>query len=300
MLLGLSRIRRRLSRMAGIPESYVLKLRRAHKHLERLQAEIDEWAGPYERSVTHEPDADHPGYTAFYVDVPPPPSDLSLRISEFLHTLRSSLDSLAFALASVYTDPLPFDVIEDSEFPIFGDEGRKDGHLTGRMGHERFCKRRKDGTPAPGSGLAKIAGWPPEAQTIVEKLQPYHRGYSFRRDPLWRLQELNIMDKHRLLFTTAAVFNGITVVRDEKANWKELPGQWESHAGPLEGRTKVASLRIEPLDPSREMHVDAIAPIHVVFGAGTKMVQWSDVIEVLGEIYNHVSQRVVPALTPYL
>lgn len=117
MLLGLSRIRRRLSRMAGIPESYILKLNRAHKHLERLQAEIDEWAGPYERAVTHEPDADRAGYTAFYVDVPTPPSDFSLRISEFLHNLRSGLDSLAFALANAYTDPLPLDVIEQSEFP---------------------------------------------------------------------------------------------------------------------------------------------------------------------------------------
>jgi hypothetical protein len=276
--------------MAGIPESYILKLNRAHKHLERLQAEIDEWAGPYERSVTHEPDADRAGYTAFYVDVPTPPSDFSLRISEFLHNLRSGLDSLAFALANAYTDPLPLDVIEQSEFPIFGDEGwGKDRRRRGAMGRVLFQR-----------GKSKIRAWHPEAQTIVETLQPYHRGYGFRLDPLWRLQELNIMDKHRLLFTTAAVFNGITVVRDEKANWTELPGQWESHAGPLEGRTKVASLRIKPLDPSREMHVDAVAPIYVVFGAGTKLVQGSDVIEVLADIYNHVTQRVVAALASYL
>jgi hypothetical protein len=168
------------------------------------------------------------------------------------------------------------------------------------MGAGLFAATKRDGTPGPGSGLAKIRGWHPDAQAKVERLQPYQRGYSFRRDPLWRLHDLNIADKHRLLHTVAGNFNRVGIYADANANWKQRPGEWIVNAGALEGRTKVASMGLEPIDPTREMHVNAIAPIEVVFGSGTPLVQRHSVLEVLGDIYNHVSQVVIPALTPYL
>jgi hypothetical protein len=38
----------------------------------------------------------------------------------------------------------------------------------------------------------------------IDALQPFHRGATFQADPLWMLQELNNIDKHRLLLVTRA------------------------------------------------------------------------------------------------
>jgi len=82
--------------------------------------------------------------------------------------LRAALDLLAFNLASVYTVPLSDDVAESSEFPIFGDEDRQGN--TG-VGATRFNSASNAGIPNRGSGLYKIRGVNPGAQTIIEALR---------------------------------------------------------------------------------------------------------------------------------
>jgi hypothetical protein len=44
---------------------------------------------------------------------------------------------------------------------------------------------------------------PASARSRIESLQPFHRGASYKDDPLWKLNELNNTDKHRTLIVTA-------------------------------------------------------------------------------------------------
>jgi hypothetical protein len=110
------------------------------------------------------------GSSIVYATAEEPPNDLfGVIIGEILHNLRSGLDNLVFALASAFTKPLPDDVTEQSEFPIFGDANRR-------------------GVPGCGptlsrdNGRKKIRGWNPLAQAVVEGLQSYQRGSRFPQD----------------------------------------------------------------------------------------------------------------------
>lgn len=178
------------------------KLRWSLQHLERLATIANEWAGKREYSITQEPDLNDPGNTAFYVDqVVPPPADLPFLIGDFLQALRNSLDHLAFALASAHSGPLPDEVAQSSEFPIFGDKDRKGRAGTGAT---RFASLD------PGGGRHKIRGVSPEAQAIIEALQPYHGGNDYSDHPLWRLHVLSVIDKHEATTVLEVAFDPAT------------------------------------------------------------------------------------------
>ena len=142
------------------------------------------------------------GVLTAYVTAEQPPTDpISLLIGDAMHNLRSALDVLAFSLAAAHTKPLPKEIADRSEFPIFGNENGDGRDLFHRV-------NKKTGRPAFGSGLIKIDGWHPGAQAAVERLQPYKRGNEFRSDPLWLLHELDRISKHRLLHVGIAASAG--------------------------------------------------------------------------------------------
>jgi hypothetical protein len=96
-------------------------------------------------------------------------------IGDCVHNARASLDYLAWELAGA--DPAD----TQTQFPIF---------LTG------------DGYKA--RGAKRVAALPPEAQALVEQLQPYHNADP-AKNVLWALQQLDIADKHKLLTVTAVM-----------------------------------------------------------------------------------------------
>jgi hypothetical protein len=44
----------------------------------------------------------------------------------------------------------------------------------------------------------RVKGMPPDAIAIIRELQPYNRSPAYRQHPLWQLNELGNIDKHRL------------------------------------------------------------------------------------------------------
>lgn len=236
-----------------------------------------------------------------------PPSDpISLLVGDALHNLRSALDVLAFSLARSYTHPLPKDLATNSEFPIFGDE---DGQGSSGVGRARFHETTKHGDPTRRSGLAKIRGWHPDAQTIVERFQPYHRGHDFRADALWVLHELDRINKHRLLHTTVALSTG--------TGWR-IPGS-ENPRGPknvrcigpglvrvfgvssLETETPISEIwGIHRIDNNVDIDLDITPALEVAFSRDAPAASGRPVLRVLVEIYRFISEVVVPALEPYL
>lgn len=271
----------------------------ARQNLIRLQAESKEWFGGDHHTVTAEPDA-HPqrrGQTAFFVEAEPLPPNFGLLIGDCLQQMRAGLDHIAFALASRYTNPLPDEIAEASEFPIFGDDSSKG--LPG-TGSDRFRESSKKGIPTPRSGLAKIAGIDPAAQAIIEGLQPYHRGTDYRNDPLWRLHELSRIDKHRLLHVVVADFDGVAIVPAPGQDVHIGPGVVVANAAVVKGRTFVASLPLVGLTPAQQVNMKGLAPLKVAFGKGVPLVGGQAILPALGAIYDHIQQRVIPLLAPFL
>jgi hypothetical protein len=107
-----------------------------------------------------------------------PPFEWSVRIGEIVHNLRAALDNLACAMAVEHSRA----ECEHTEFPIF------DSPATFAA-----VRRRQRG----GVSTDPIRALHPDAQAVIEGLQPYHSGDP-QQDPLWLLYNLSNIDKHRL------------------------------------------------------------------------------------------------------
>jgi hypothetical protein len=277
------------------------KLRWANEHLQRLHAYSEEWFGGEHHRVTSEPDNDSDPRRrrniAFYIEVDPLPVEFSLRVGDVLQAFRSGLDQLAYALAVAHSGPLPSEIAEASEFPIFGDESKTGALGTGSA---RFHQASKSGIPVPASGLAKIQGIAPAAQAIIEGLQPYHRGTDFRDDALWRLHELSRIDKHRLVHVVAADFAGVALKMHPGTNYRIGPGLLVSAAAMVEGRTLVSSIPVEAIDPTKPMDVQVIAPLKIAFGTTVPLLAGQPVVASLGAIHDHVYENVLKPLIGFL
>jgi hypothetical protein len=60
--------------------------------------------------------------------------------------------------------------------------------------------------------------FPPAVADIIDTLQPYLRGNAFRDDPLWQLNELWTMDKHRTIPMSSHSLN----IRFPMAGWERF------------------------------------------------------------------------------
>jgi hypothetical protein len=274
-----------------------LKFQRAFRHLKDIDAFTKGWVDGDHHTTRQEPDPND-GRIVVYATAEQPGEDpLSLDVGEFLHNMRSGLDNLAFNLAGSFTDPLPQDITESSEFPIFGDRDRQ-GNLG--TGSTRFNRVDGNGNPTRGSGLYKIRGWAPGAQAAVEGLQPYHRGNAYESDPLWVLHELDNINKHRLLHTAFANGTGFTLDPARCRNLTIGPGQIESLGGAITTDTPIARVPAHPADPQFEMHMEVQPALDVAFAQGTPIVEYESVYKTLRDIYLHVVGTAVPLLNPYL
>lgn len=265
------------------------KLARAHDHLQAIERQIGQWreAKPY--LTSHEYDLKKRWYVVYVETVDMSAlDDLPVQIGDCLHDLRSGLDHVAFELAEAYSFPLTDDMIQDSEFPIFGDKDRKGN--TGR-GPELFKNSTR-----------KIAGIHPKAQALIETLQPYQRGNAYETHPLWVLYDLARVDRHRLLHIGTADTSGGTVFTPHTSrNLTGLgPGVLHIYGGLVEGRTQLIETGVFPIDPSREVYVDVEPVMDIAFGKGTPAAEAQSVIETLTGIYTYVVNDVVLPLAAFL
>jgi len=284
-----------------LTRSFELKFSWANDHFKKINNVFKLWSNESANTLSEEPDPDCPGGYCTWIDPPPFPADeVSLLVGDCLQCYRSALDHLAFELASAFTIPLTDDFSKASEFPIFGDRAGS--------GSTDFNRRRSKGSragdPAPGSGLAKIAGIDPNAQTIIEGLQPYMRGQSFEDNPLWWLQELNRLDKHRLLHLLAASAGAVTIDFAHMKNVAALtgPSSVVNIPGPVDGRTKVNRWLVTPtpIDPNKEMYMHFPPSLCILFDPLTPVVGGKDVLLTLTAIHHHMVAAVFAPLQPFL
>jgi hypothetical protein len=115
--------------------------------------------------------------------LPEPPAVIGLLIGDCVHNLRSSLDHIVYALIQT-NGATPTD---RTMFPIRDTE----------IGYSHQINK-----------LKRIDGIPTTVATLIERLQPYHtgnKGLDYTLHPLWVLDKLNNIDKHRRLMLSSAV-----------------------------------------------------------------------------------------------
>ena len=158
-----------------------VKLDRAKDHQRDLEAEVRGYIDkkPYAVQTKRDPNTRRLIYfVACAREVPP---KISAIAGDVLQNLRSTLDHLAFELFKrgggtgdgkhVY-------------FPIFDDAAAYQSGSTG-----------------------KTAGMKQDAINAIHATKPYKGG----NDLLWKLHRLNIVDKHRSLFTVGAAFQSLDI-----------------------------------------------------------------------------------------
>lgn len=165
-------------------DGFLGKIERAQEQVQSLKAEIDrhisEGTG---HSLVGYVERNKDTFSKLYSRLagPATPIRFAILCGEIVHQLRSSLDHLVWQLILLEGKTPP----PRAEYPI-------------------FKKREEYVAGAP----RKIKGMPDEVETLIEQKQPYH--WPRPEDhPLWRIHDLNRIDKHRLLLQahTNAVFD---------------------------------------------------------------------------------------------
>ncbi len=160
-----------------IPESAGLKILRAREVLTDLQTRVDKYVALEPFSVVYTTPPDNPGTHVFTFEVREPLPPFGLLVGDVVHCLRSALDQIAYALANRPERQI--------YFPISNSDPTK---LT--------AKQRA-------SWRDRLSIFPAEARQAIEDLQPF-RGLG-TEDPLWRIHELDRVDKHQLIPTVLPI-----------------------------------------------------------------------------------------------
>lgn len=272
--------------------SFALKVWRAREHLNAFEVEARQWIETEPYTIVDEPDPEPPleslpdGFQARrfrLVRIKPAPLRLSILIGDCLFNLRSALDHLALALARAHTPGITANRISKSAFPIFADSAR-------------YAQKREE----------MIGCLAPAAQDAIEKLQPYRAGDDPWIHPLWRIHNLNNIDKHRSL----TVFAAMPI---EGAEWRILHQRSENTVGaflyfqPCDlnidlRKTEIDAVYVRwagcPIRLDDQMSMDPTAPTEVAFGDGP--LAGEPVVPCLQSLNDFVGNYVVAPLARFL
>jgi hypothetical protein len=256
-----------------------LRLERACDHLQRLEAKSRGWLKPHPYRVYGELDAEQRNKLIKVEVLRNPPAELGLIIGEFLHNMRSALDNLVYDLARSHRgDPLSKNIAGGSQFPIFKDR-------------DQFL----------GKGMDQIRGIAPAAKTIIEGLQPYHRGEKFAYHRLWMLRELSNADKHRLLHPALLMPQAMAMFAGEV---KISNITWT--LGPVKNGAEIARYPYFG-ETGVEMDMNPYFTFGVGFRQGSPIpilpddiLKTMSVVGVLRWIHAYIAKDVLPPLTYYL
>ncbi len=157
-----------------------LKINRAKEHLNELSRRLNIFlqTKPYKIGIKNK--ENRPVY--YILEAHDTPIEIAIIAGEIIQHLRSTLDQLAYKLFKINT-PNGNDG-RHIYFPISGD----------------LIKYNTEKT-------SKTKGISQPAQDLIDTIQPYKGGNNI----LWQIHELNIIDKHRLLFTVGACFGGVDI-----------------------------------------------------------------------------------------
>jgi len=277
------------------------KLHRAAQHFEQLKAQVHGWEEGQGYTLRVKPDS-HPPHYVVRAEMLRPVEDepFPLVLGDFLQNARAALDYVAGALGDVGAGGAMTerDALA-TMFPI-------------TRSPERFAEiveRRLPTVTQP-------------VRAAIEDLQPYKTGGDlWNYEPLWILNELARLDRHRFLQVGYERIGMIRLNPDTSRNvnlteMREEVGSFESVLVDAleeaeifggEDSAVLAKFTAFPIDPSQEMHMEWESAIEIGFDGDRLPETLSHLGGSYGLSITSVLQEIVPdirevfrALAPFL
>jgi hypothetical protein len=226
------------------------KLARADQHLDALYRETDGWGDSDPLRITRQSQRngrEHIFRVRYRIQ--PAVWRWGILLGDALFNLRRALDHLAFALAIAHTGKNPPDDEDKLAFPICS-------------GPEFFKGQR-----------FRIASLSEPAQAAIEKAQPYNRlkpGKWFA--PLWWLDQIHNIDKHRFAHITGNVAHAKEIVIDAE------PGTYQAfwNFGAVVDGTPILRLVLDRPNPHVYVDLKVTAGVALQVEEGQAMsVYWT-------------------------
>ncbi len=203
-------------------------------------------------------------------------------IGDAINNLRSSLDQVIYSI-SYSRNPTEFRDDRSTEFPICDSP-------------DAFNRPRRRARPPH----YEIRGIPPDAQAIVEGLQPYNRGKDkVSTDPLWILREMSNIDKHRSIHVTT--WSAYTIALDitHIAPGTRVHSHWVRPPGVIENGAPIVEVDMSIPGPSETaMYMEKEFWFTIAFDEGTPLAG-QQVQEALYELAVYV-EGVVSTLSSFI
>lgn len=221
--------------------SFIEKLDRANEHLKKLRAELSRWVKSRPYGITDELDTKSGDNVLYARMLRPAPPIIATVVGDCLYNLRSSLDHLVYCLAARNQNrPLTDAEVTTCAFPIC-------------QRPQEFYKR----------GRGRIRLLATEPQTVIERLQPCRTGNPTAH-PLWILEKLNNIDKHRRLLVTflSPIGGGTRIPLGARLEFFK----WSEQFGLTERKAIIARYRCIALDGARRVEMQFSPTLVVVFG----------------------------------
>jgi hypothetical protein len=203
----------------------------------------------------------------------PVPIDAPLVMGDLLHNVRSSLDSLVFALSERGKgSPLVGDELRVPQFPITASDGQWASESVRRL---KFV--------------------PAEACALIYEMQPYRDTYDVEGvHPLQKLADLSNVDKHRRLHVLSQAPR-IGMLRSTDVP-VPLP-EWTWRPGPIADGDEVCRLRF---DRPIALQPDAFLPTFALCLAESDGTEGWDLSEIALRLIAWVRHRVLKQFEPFL
>lgn len=242
-----------------------LKVERAKQHIMDLKERVCIYreSKPYGIGTKPHEIAEIKHTTLYIASIRPIPNDFPLIIGDAVHNLRSSLDHLAWQLVSAGGGAPD----KHTYFPI----------CYGPQGSQQYAS-------AIGSGEIKMMR--PGAEKLIGAIQPYKTG----DDTLWRINELDRIDKHRLVLTVIAILDEWRVRFTESC---QIPFP-ESRA--LIVGDELVNLPTSTFEGTGHQNLEI--GIDIAFGE-SEIVAGKPVLETLNKMADFVS-GILPKFEPFL
>jgi hypothetical protein len=208
-------------------------------------------------------------------DIPePPPDTWSPLIGDVLHNLHSTLDHLAWQLASRRRYGVPPAPDTRATFPIFNNRAR-------------FWKRNQRRTDwSAASGATALRRFPGDSRQLVLAVQPYEDGNRAEMHPLWLLHVLSNEDKHKTLHVVQAA------LVDHDFEILELEDVRIDHftpkPGPIRGRTEIGRVGTTIIGPNPKCRLQLKFGIAEAFAEGPPAIKDRYVGNVFTEIFQYI------------
>lgn len=228
-----------------------LKVERAKKHLDELYSAHEDFAKSEPHTLSH---TEEGGYFVLTVKVNDPPFELALMAGDFVSCLRSALDHLAWQLGDIASKES-----KRLAFPIFGENS---------VSVQESIARQTYGIAEP-------------AICLIKKLQPYNSGNAHRDQPLWILNELWNIDKHRHITLHSGIFNFQLSQTYPKS-------MGEPQVTQIDGGCEMRF----PLAAKEHMDLKPRVVVEVRFGDERKRIEVG--LQWFTEVYEFVSKAVIP------